>query len=532
MTLQKVPGTLVRGATYHFNLPIPATLKAAYPAHKGGVMRGTLGTSDPKQAADRVQEQKAIFARQVQEARRLADRDRLLGTLGQEDRDLLAEIGGAEKLLDTIRGLRRQAAFLVAGAGAGAAVRARTADLSPHAVRVADEVEARESEAALSSLTAESRRLKRVADHFGESVPAPPRGIDEGVSGIRELADKFAKAQDYTVQNREALALTVRRWVELQGDIPVTKWERRHIDQFDEALSGLPLTTSKALQALPIRKAIERAKREKLPVISDKTRARYSDHMKSLTKYALNKAGLISADPFAGYQPRKAKQRFSAKREEKTKAFTPAQVGQILDLSATFDPDLIDRWLPLLAAFTGARREELGQLLVANVKLVGNIHVIEITDDDPAQKVKNKHSVRLVPLPSPIIAAGFLDYVDRRRQAGGRFLFLEDYMDKRRNVSRSEVAPDKRGRLTEGYGGRFTRKVRAPLGLAVEGLVFHSLRHSWTDAARRAGIGKEIRRLIAGRLDDEDAVEAGYGGGDLLAEKLEALETVAPFVRD
>lgn len=558
MNLPKVPGTQIRGTTYHYNLPIPTAIQSQYTAFPAGVMRGTLKTSDPKDAASKIGDQRTIFGRQVKEAQRLADRDRLLGTLGQEDRDLLAEIGGAEKLLGTIRDLRLQAAFTLAGTGADIAILRETTDTAEHTLRVAEEVSKRETEAALTTLTAETRRLKRVAENLGGGAlgneiraPAtkffkgsqtpgraetmkvflatPPKGIDEGGDGIRELAAQLLDAKSWTVQNRESMALTVRRWIELHGDLPVAKWERRHLDQFDKTLCEFPLTTRPDVRKLTILKAVEKAKLDKLPLISFKVRDRYATHMKNLTKYALNGAGLIQADPFAGYQPRKVKEKFSEQKITTT-AYTPKQVGAVLDhCAATYDTDVIDYWLPILAAFTGARREELGQLLVKDVYTEGNFQVISITDNDPAQKIKNKHSLRLTPLPSAVVVAGFLDFVERRRQAGGHFLFLEDV--EKRKVARAEVEQDTRGRLTERYGHRFARKVRNKLGLQLPGLNFHSFRHSWADAARSAKIDPEIRRLIAGRLDGEDATEAGYGGSELLADKLEALEAVAPFIR-
>lgn len=325
MNLPKVPGTQIRGTTYHFNLPIPTLIQVQHPAFPAGVMRGSLRTSDPKVAASRVGEQRAIFDRQVSETRRLADRDRILGSLGQDDRDLLAEIGGPGKLLDTLKGLRQQAALMLAGAGAEVALLRETTDTTDHVLRVAEEIDTRETQAALTTITAETRRLKRVAGTLGEAVPPPPKGIDEGGEGIRELAEKFAGANSWTIQNRESLALTVRRWIELHGDMPVKKWERQHLDQFDELLTQFPTTNGGDLRKLSIRKIVDRAKRDNLPSISPKTRGRYSDHMKALTKYALNKAGLIQADPFAGYEPRKVKEKFS-KQKITTISYTPEQV--------------------------------------------------------------------------------------------------------------------------------------------------------------------------------------------------------------
>lgn len=199
-------------------------------------------------------------------------------------------------------------------------------------------------------------------------------------------------------------------------------------------------------------------------------------------------------------------------------------------VAGSADADTADHWLPMLSAYSGARREELGQLRVSDVMTVGNIPALRITDEGEGQKIKNAHSLRTIPIPAVCIDRGFLDFVARRRQAGGVMLFLEEYTDKRHRKTLREMTPDPRGRLTEVYGGRFSRKVLAPLGIKTKGQGFHALRHSWTDAARRAKIDPEIRRLIAGRLDGEDATEARYGGNDLLADKLEALIKVAPYV--
>ena len=256
-------------------------------------------------------------------------------------------------------------------------------------------------------------------------------------------------------------------------------------------------------------------------------------HLKNLTAYAVDTLGVTKADPFVGYKTDKPKERASDRKTAKRKPFNPEQVRQIIDFSrATFEKDTIDHWLPLLAAYTGARQEELGQLTVEDVVLIGNMHCIRITDLDPAQKVKNYHSLRTLPVPSVIAEAGFLDYVASRREAGGHMLWQESYSDKRKRKRLQEVRADNRGRFMTNYGQRFARKVRKPLGLTEDGMTFHSLRHSWADAARRAKLDPEIRRMIAGRLEDADPTEAGYGGDDLLADKLEALEAVAGFVAE
>ena len=531
MNLPKVPGTKIRGTIYNLNLPIPKAIQHLYSSK--ALLRRTLKTSDPKDAERQVREQRAVFDRQLEEVQRLASRYRVIGSLRQEDRDLLAEIGGPDKLLQTVRDLRAQIAFSEAGAGADVELAIETGSVSGHASRVALAADKREHEARTQTLTAEVRRLKTVAATIGEEVPPALKGIDEGGNGARELAAEFTKAEAYTVKNAEKVRNTVRRWIEFHGDLPVERWERRHLDEFDEALTRMTSSSLKAIRSANIHDAIKLTDRNSLPLLSYKTRKTYIDHMKSLTKYAVNRPGLIAADPFAGYKPRRERLKHSAKKESDTIPYTPEQVGRILDHSLTkFDGDTADHWLPLIAAYTGARREEIGQLMVENVKTLGNFHVFDITDMDPLQTVKNEHSVRVIPIPTEVLNHGFLEFVTSRRQAGGKLLFLEDFHDKQRNVTRQEMSADKYGRFTENYGHRFRRKVRIPLGLTEDGMNFHSLRHSWADAARRAKIDKEIRRLIAGRLDGEDPTEAAYGGAELLPEKSDALERVGRFIRN
>ncbi len=86
-------------------------------------------------------------------------------------------------------------------------------------------------------------------------------------------------------------------------------------------------------------------------------------------------------------------------------------------------------WLPLLAAFTGARLEELGQLRVGDVRRRDGIDYVDISTYDeeqspndqgkPVKKVKNASSVREVPLHPELVRCAFLDHVERRRASGG-----------------------------------------------------------------------------------------------------------------
>jgi len=519
--LPKVSGAQQRGGKYYFNLHIPVQLRDLY----GGkaAFRETMGTRDDKEAERKIRKQQTIFDQQLAQKQRDDENARLAELLTEDQRAKLRSLENTGGLLKHISELREVAAFMSVEAGED--------DREVSELEQAHhDAEAASDREFLNRLLAEVRASKRIAATMGESVPPPPKGLDEGVMGLHDVAKKFMDENQYTIQNRQKVLYTLRRWTEFHGDIPLEKLERRHLNEFNEALKELPPGIG-GHRKLSFRKSVAKGKRDGTNPISDKSRETFLFHLKSLTAFALDTLGELSSDPFVGYKMIKSKRKQSEAKEQETIPFSPPQARLILDfVKTTFDEKAMDHWMPLLAAYTGARQEELAQLKVDDVVLIGNHWCIRITDLDPDQKVKNKHSLRTLPVPPMLADAGFLDYAQRRRQAGAKMLWQENYTDKRKKTRLQDVKPDTRGRFATNYGQRFKTKVREPLNLTEFGMKFHSLRHSWADAARRAKLDPEIRRMIAGRLEDADPVEADYGGDDLLAEKLEALNAVAPFV--
>ncbi len=120
-------------------------------------------------------------------------------------------------------------------------------------------------------------------------------------------------------------------------------------------------------------------------------------------------------------------------------------------------------WLPLLALFGGARLEELGQLLVDDVRYKDGIDYLIVTDlpdeDETAEgtskSVKTEAGRRRIPIHPELDRLGFLAFVARRRAVGYTRLFPElDYYRDRctKNWSRYWA------RLTDRYVTRPTRQ--------------------------------------------------------------------------
>lgn len=82
-------------------------------------------------------------------------------------------------------------------------------------------------------------------------------------------------------------------------------------------------------------------------------------------------------------------------------------------------------WAPLIALFHGARRGEVFQLMVRDIRqeAESGIWFVDVNRDD-GKRVKNADSVRRFPLHPTLIQLGFLGYVERRRGLVGENMSL------------------------------------------------------------------------------------------------------------
>lgn len=178
-------------------------------------------------------------------------------------------------------------------------------------------------------------------------------------------------------------------------------------------------------------------------------------------------------------------------------------------------------WLPLLALFTGARREELGQLRPDDVvrlpypdadgkeQSAWFLKLIEVEDDAEGAdtKLKNAESERLVPVHPELQRLGFIGFAQAAKQQKQQRLF-------------PALKANKFGKLTDKWGQWFT-VYRRSVGVTGKRLVFHSFRHTFTDYARHAGIIEGVQRQLVGHSGDD--VHDDYGSGYSLHRLVEGM---------
>lgn len=175
-------------------------------------------------------------------------------------------------------------------------------------------------------------------------------------------------------------------------------------------------------------------------------------------------------------------------------------------------------WLPLLALFTGARLEELGQLRPEDVVRLtfpdadGQDQFawfLRITEEGEGLRLKNAASERLVPVHPELERLGFVLHALAMKAEGHVRIF-------------HELRPGAYGRLTAKWGEWFSRYRRDVCGVTDRRLVFHSFRHTFKDCARHAGIPEGVQRQIMGHSGEDVADD--YGTGHSLFRLVEGMK--------
>lgn len=167
-------------------------------------------------------------------------------------------------------------------------------------------------------------------------------------------------------------------------------------------------------------------------------------------------------------------------------------------------------WLPLLALYTGARREELGQLRPSDVVEDGYLGpdddertawVISIVHDKAAGlRLKNAGSERVVPVHADLLTLGFDRYVRKAKDAKQVRLF-------------PDLKPNRDGNVTEKWGEWFSLYRREVCGVEDRKIVFHSFRHAFKDNARAVDMPEGVQRQLMGHSGGDVADKYGLGYG-------------------
>jgi integrase len=301
----------------------------------------------------------------------------------------------------------------------------------------------------------------------------------------------------------------VDMFIQLHGDLPVAQIKKSHAREFREALQAVPSFRAGHLRnaALPELSAWGR-KHPAVPKVSAGTVNKQLGAVQAIAGWAHHN-GVIPddvpwADPF---------HKMRVEEEQSRRGpFDARELQEVFSaplFTANEEPEgakgAAGVWLPLLALFTGARRGEIAAFKVENVRKDEATHtpmLFIVADRKVGKRVKTKTSERVVPVHPQLVKLGFLKYVEGRARDGEQaWLF-------------PAVAPDQ-GRALSAWGKWWSRYLRQTVGIIDAARVFHSFRHGFQDALRRATADEELRDALAGR-SNRNSVSRTYGAKNML----------------
>ncbi len=343
-----------------------------------------------------------------------------------------------------------------------------------------------------------------VQRHKGEVVDTPtaPNRFTVSATAQDEDGDRLSvvyekwklerKPPDKTAKDFYAF---VRRFIELHGDMPVTKITRRHVVVFKEAMLQFPARPSGPLAKMTVPQILEAVSKDTaIPrlaqtTVNDKALGAISAVLGFAVSNAMIESNPASLVKVAMGEVQKDGRLSYALEHLNTIFRFPIFVGKDRPIGGGGEAA---KWLPLLALFTGARLEELGQCTVSDCKEEAGIPFLDLTVVEDGKKRKRNSARRRVPIHPELVRLGFLAYVKDRRKAGDKRLFPH--------------LKSERSHITSAWSqwwGRYARKH----GITDKRLVFHSFRHSFKDAGRAALLSVPILHALQGH-------SSGGGEGD------------------
>lgn len=162
-------------------------------------------------------------------------------------------------------------------------------------------------------------------------------------------------------------------------------------------------------------------------------------------------------------------------------------------------------WVPIIAVLMGMRQNEIAQLFKRDIVLEDGVWAIYINAGGDGQRVKNKNSIRKIPIPQKLIQLGFLDFVSSIDEGQ---LFKELRWCKKNNYSR--------------YVSRWFSEKKSDWGYD-SSYNFHSFRHYLINKLKQNGVKLCIASEITGHGYDSVAYER-YGKDYSLKDKKKILD--------
>ncbi len=309
------------------------------------------------------------------------------------------------------------------------------------------------------------------------------RELFDAYSSDKVLNDGDSRSTRKTINTFRASA---ERFIELLGDLDIRRIDREAVSRFRAELARLP-AKGEGIRALTAPQLIAKADAEGLPRLSGPT---IRNHLRALSAVLSVGVALRWLDEnavIASGVGQKAAKAATKRASRRRKHYLRLELQAIFSSPAFTSTGWVSPradfgkawyWLPLLLYYTGARREEIAQLRVADVTEgedgVWSLSILAVDDEnDEGRGVKTEGSRRWIPLHSDLLERGFLAYVASLPPDGQLFPALKS------NPS---------GYYGGNFGKRWAAYLRDIVKLDATVSPMHGFRHTFKTLCRDVGI--------------------------------------------
>lgn len=209
--------------------------------------------------------------------------------------------------------------------------------------------------------------------------------------------------------------------------------------------------------------------------LSPATTADRLSWVSTLLRYEMEERQRITVDPWATIKVERSNERVLVRKASRGGQMT-ALFGQPLfqryelPKAANAGRDAA-YWVPVMAAYTGARITELAQLLVTDLAEVDGLPCIRFAKTHAWQSIKNESSRRTIPMHPELIRLGLLEYAKAIQAAGHERLFPMAPVSGINNAGGALSSWFSKLKTASGWGPEHT---------------FHSFRHTVETVLKRA----------------------------------------------
>jgi integrase len=364
----------------------------------------------------------------------------------------------------------------------------------------------------------------------GEPVDTPPmpgrpdavgnsiRTTNDNEKTFEDIANAILNnpRQDIGASTKQSSQTALRFFREACGLPTPAKITRAIVSEWLDLMARLPSKPTKAQRGLPLPEVVKLYDGcDDVTRLAAKT---YNGHASALAALwnKAQKAGQIAegrTNPFANQRVANA-----ATPAASPKGFSKDELEAIFTLPIFTHAERPKRgkgeasyWIPLLLLWTGARPEEVAQLMVSDFHAVGDGNWIVSFTDEGVHPTKGQRNLktsrkqsgrRTIPVPKELIDLGLPEYLDHLRAANETALFP---------LLRTRGA---RGLTFATWGEWWSKLLRENHILAERNYQrqpAREFRHTWTTAARAVGIPREAREYIQGHKAKDGTANEDYG---------------------